>query len=257
MERAIFVEGLQGAGKSTMVNRLSQKNPEYTVYREGDYVPVELAWCAYVDQETYQMLLEKYSGLKEEIYKNTVREEDAYVIAYTKILTEIPGFHKDLEQYEIYNGNKSREQFEEIVLKRYQRWNPKGEIFECAFLQNILENMLLYLQMEEEEILDFYRRLKEVLVGKKIEILYLDVENIRGSVEIIKKERSDENGVELWFPMMVRYIEDSPYGKAHELLGMEGLLIHLERRKKLEHRILKEVFGTETHILRSKQEMPA
>lgn len=257
MERAIFVEGLQGAGKSTMVNWLSQKNPEYTVYREGDYVPVELAWCAYVDQETYQMLLEKYSGLKEEIYKNTVREEDAYVIAYTKILTEIPGFHKDLEQYEIYNGNKSREQFEEIVLKRYQRWNPKGEIFECAFLQNILENMLLYLQMEEEEILDFYRRLKEVLVGKKVEILYLDVENIRESVEIIKKERSDENGVELWFSMMVRYIEESPYGKAHGLLGMEGLLIHLERRKKLEHRILKEVFGTETHILRSKQEMPA
>lgn len=94
---------------------------------------MELAWCAYVDQETYQMLFEKYSGLKEEIYKNTVREEDAYVIAYTKILTKIPGFHKDLEQYEIYNGNKSREQFEEIVLKRYQRWNPKGEIFECAF----------------------------------------------------------------------------------------------------------------------------
>ena len=149
-----------------------------------------------MDQKTYQMLLEKYSGLKEEIYKNTVREEAAYVIAYTKIVTEIPGFHKDLEQYEIYNGTKSREQFEEIVLKRYQRWNPKGEIFECAFLQNILENMLLYLQVEEEEILDFYRRLKEVLVGKKMEIL-------------------------------------------------------------LEHRILKEVFGKETRILRSKQEMPA
>ena len=124
-------------------------------------------------------------------------------------------------------------------------------------MQNILENMLLYLQMEEEEILDFYRRLKEVLVGKKVEILYLDVENIRESVEIIKKERSDENGVELWFSMMVRYIEESPYGKTHGLLGMEGLLIHLERRKKLEHRILKEVFGTETQILRSKQEMPA
>lgn len=63
-------------------------------------------------------------------------------------------------------------------------------------MQNILENMLLYLQVEEEEILDFYRRLKEVLVGKKMEIL-------------------------------------------------------------LEHRILKEVFGKETCILRSKQEMPA
>ena len=33
-----FVEGLQGAGKSTMVKLISDKLPEYKAFREGDYV---------------------------------------------------------------------------------------------------------------------------------------------------------------------------------------------------------------------------
>ena len=43
-----FIEGLQGAGKTTFVQRLSDELKDYTVFREGDYSPVELAWCAYV-----------------------------------------------------------------------------------------------------------------------------------------------------------------------------------------------------------------
>ena len=45
-----FVEGIQGAGKSTMTEKLFREHPEYTVFREGDYCPVELARCAYVDE---------------------------------------------------------------------------------------------------------------------------------------------------------------------------------------------------------------
>ena len=46
-----FIEGLQGAGKSTLQRKLSDRLPEYTVFREGDYSPVELAWCAYTTEE--------------------------------------------------------------------------------------------------------------------------------------------------------------------------------------------------------------
>ena len=46
-----FVEGLQGSGKSTMVRKLSEFNPEYTAIREGEYSPVELSWCAYVNND--------------------------------------------------------------------------------------------------------------------------------------------------------------------------------------------------------------
>ena len=59
-----FVEGLQGSGKSTMVQKLSEFNPDYTAIREGDYSPIELAWCAFVDEEKYQEILEKYKEIR-------------------------------------------------------------------------------------------------------------------------------------------------------------------------------------------------
>ena len=53
-------------------------------------------------------------------------------------------------------------------------------------------------------------------------------------------------------PLMIRYIEESPYVKEHSLHGMEGLLTHLERRKALEHRIINGIFKEETVVVKSK-----
>ena len=247
-----FVEGLQGAGKSTMVKLLSDELPEYELFREGDYSPVELAWCAYVAENQYRNILAKYPALENEISGKTIVEGDHRIICYTQILTDVVGFHKDLEQYEIYNGNLDRNSFEKIILERYEGWNGKGQIFECSIFQNIIENQMLYLMLEDEEILDFYGRLKQILSGKQYQIIYLDVDDIRSTIELIKKERSDENGNELWFPLMIRYIEESPYAEEHSLHGMEGLLTHLERRKALEHRIINEIFKEETIVVKSK-----
>ena len=41
----IFIEGIQGTGKTTLLRLLGQQLPDYHVYWEGDYCPVELAWC--------------------------------------------------------------------------------------------------------------------------------------------------------------------------------------------------------------------
>ena len=247
-----FIEGLQGAGKSTLLQNLSEKLQDHSVFREGDYCPVELAWCAYVTDEQYQSILQTYPDLKEEIVQKTVEEGNHKIICYTQILTDTPGFHKDLEQYEIYNGNLDKEAFEQVILDRFAKWTGEKQIFECSIFQNIIENQLLYLCMTEEEILSFYRKVKQVLESKEFQILYLDVEDIHNTIEIIRTERSDENGNELWFPLMIRYIEESPYGKEHNLKGMEGLLAHLERRKALEHQIIDEIFSKNTIMLKSK-----
>ena len=89
----------------------SEKYQDYEVFREGDYSPVELAWCAYVTEEQYAGVLSRYESLKNEIVKKTVDEGEHRVICYTQILTDVQGFHKDLEQYEIYNGNLNRETY--------------------------------------------------------------------------------------------------------------------------------------------------
>ena len=69
---------------------------------------------------------------------------------------------------------------------------------------------------------------------------------------MIRRERSDEEGNELWFPLMLRYIEESPCGRSHGLKGLDGLLKHLERRRALEHRIIDEIFRENTVVLKSK-----
>ena len=247
-----FVEGLQGAGKTTLVQQLSANLPEYGVFREGDFSPVDLAWCAYVTEEQYNNVLLKYPTLHTEIKGKTVAEDDHKIICYTQILTDVPDFHRKMERYEIYNGNLDKESFENVIFNRFNKWNGEGQIFECSVFQNIIENQMLYLMMADDEILSFYRRLKIILMDKPYSIIYLDMEDIPNGINIIRKERSDDKGNELWFPLMIRYIEESPYGKEHALAGPGGLLKHLERRRALEHRIIDEIFKEKTIVVKSK-----
>lgn len=54
-----YVEGLQGSGKTTLVRKLSEKYPGCMTYMEGDYSPVELAWCAQMSEARYSEVLEQ------------------------------------------------------------------------------------------------------------------------------------------------------------------------------------------------------
>ncbi|AOZ95976.1 P-loop NTPase family protein [Butyrivibrio hungatei] len=247
-----FVEGLQGSGKSTLVRKLSEKYPEYKAICEGDYSPVELAWCAYVDKKTYEEILDKYESLRDEIKEKSYEEDDRMIICYTKIITDIPGFHKDLEKYEIYNGNLEAESFKEVVLRRFQHFNGDRNIFECSLFQNIVEDMILFQQKSDEEILDFYKEVKKALAGKDYQIMYIQTGDIAANIDVIRKERSDDNGKEMWFPLMLGYFDNSPYAKEKGVSGTEALLDHFKHRQELELRICREVFEGKFRILKSK-----
>lgn len=247
-----FVEGLQGAGKTTFVQRLSVNLTDYKVFREGDFSPVELAWCSYVTEEQYNNILKDYPSLNDEIKAKTVIEDEHRIICYTQILTDVPNFHRNLEKYEIYNGNLDRASFENVVSGRFKKWSGEGQIFECSIFQNIIENQMLYLMMTDDGIMEFYNKLRNILADKPYKIIYLDMDNISKEIDIIRKERSDDEGNELWFPLMIRYVEESPYGREHSLTGFEGLLKHLERRRTLEHRIIAEIFKDRTVVVKAK-----
>ena len=281
-----FVEGLQGSGKSTLVQKLSELHPECTAIREGDYSPVELAWCAYVDEKKYREILDKYADIREQIEAKTFSDADdsgRKIICYTQIITDIPGFHKDLEQYEIYNNRVSFEGFKSIILKRYNNWS-KGKIikkvhnnqklqndqdaqdtnnmdqtstqesmiFECSLFQNIVEDMILFKCATDEEILEFYKSVREALEGKDYHIIYLKAEDVRGNLDVIRKERSDDKGNELWFPLMMRYFEECPYSKEKGLSGEEDLVKHFIHRQELELRIIEKVFSDRCTVIASK-----
>ena len=247
-----FVEGLQGSGKSTLVRKLADRHTDYKAVCEGDYSPVELAWCAYVDRETYSEILERYKTIRREIEEKSIEEGDRMIICYTKIITDIPGFHKDLEQYEIYNNRVSCETFKKIILNRLENWNTDRNIFECSLFQNIVEDMILFQNASDAEIKNFYKEIQSVLGERDYRIIYLMSEDIRSNIDIIRKERADDQGREMWFPLMLGYFNESPYAKKYGLSGEEAMLSHFKHRQELELSICKEVFPGRYTVLKSK-----
>ena len=251
-----FVEGLQGSGKSTLARKIAKKRPEFVLKEEGDYSPVELAWCAYVDAETYRGILQKYPTIRSRIEEKTYAEGDKRIICYTKIKTDVPGFYRDLEQYEIYNGRRPFSEFRSIVLNRYQCWQDEKKIYECALLQNTVEDMILYRQASDDEILRFYEQACAALRGKEFRIIYLETEDIPASIETVKRERLDVNGNERWFSLVCKYFNTSPYAKANGLTDFSGFVTHLKHRQALELTICQEFFSEETVFLKSKKVEP-
>lgn len=249
----LWIEGLQGSGKSTLLQELVTLYPQLKVCREGDYSPVELAWCTWMDKEQYDTILARYEAISVEIKQYTVQEGDHYIVMYTRILTDIPGFHRDLEQYEIYNGRKSFEELKDIVTSRYKAFRDTGYVFECSFLQNLTEDLILFHEKNDEEILAFYRELFTAFDKDSFRLLYLYSGDIEENIRIISKERSDTDGTPLWLPMMLEYLKNSPYGRKHGLESFDDLITHLKHRQELELRIIKEVAGERAVMLPSKK----
>ncbi|MBO5351872.1 MAG: hypothetical protein J6J42_02630 [Lachnospiraceae bacterium] len=252
MKNNIFIEGLQGSGKSTLLRRLSQRYPEYKAYYEGDISPVELAWCSYMTKEQFEEALRKFSHVEQEIRQYTKQEGEYYITAYTRVLAEQREFYEWMEQYEIYNARVDFQRFHDIIMERYRTLKPGKNLFECSFFQNSMEDMLLYYQMDEQEIVDFYREAYEILQPKGFQMLYLTSDTIRENILQIKRERTDEKGEELWYPLMLRYLQESPYGRAHGYKDLEDMISHFERRCAIEERIIEEVLGEDCIVLKAK-----
>ena len=113
--------------------------------------------------------------------------------------------------------------------------------------------MILFRNASDEEILDFYRQVREALKDRRIHIIYLKAEDVDNNISVIRKERSDENGKELWFPMLCEFFDSSPYAKARGISGEDALMEHLKHRQALEERILREIFPEKHTILTSKK----
>lgn len=248
-----YVEGIQGMGKSTLVNCIYRETPALHVCREGDYSPIDLAWCTWMTKEEYETVLEKYAEIRDEIEKYTVEENGHFVIAYTKIITDIPNFHKDLESYEIYNGRKAFPEWKEIVFTRFENFTGTGYLFECAFFQNIMEDLILFHEFSDEEIVAFYRELFDRVDKENFHLFYLYSENIEEILQVVKKERSDNAGSEMWYPLMMNYLKDSPYGKKHGYEGFDDMVAHFKHRQMLELRVIEEVLGECAVVLSAKE----
>ncbi|MGB8455222.1 MAG: hypothetical protein WCD89_23190 [Anaerocolumna sp.] len=237
----VFIEGIPGSGKSTLLGGLQKRLPEYKVYYEGDISPVELAWCSYMTQEQYKKALEDWPQLGKEIKENSKSEDHNYIVSYTRIHTDDHDFYPYMERYEVYGGRRNIQEFSEITFDRFYRLKGTGNVFECAFFQNTVEELMLFAEYDDEQILDFYSKLITDINLDDFLVIRLMSTDIINSIKQIKKERINDLGEEVWYHLMMDYLKQSPYGKSHNLENFDDLLKHFNRRISIENRISKEL----------------
>ena len=234
----IFIEGIPGSGKSTLLDALARHFTNYRVFREGDISPVELAWCAYMTETEYRQALSDLADLRDEIEKSTVKEGTHFITPYTKIKTVHYDFYEYMEKFEVYGGRKSPSEFRDIILRRFRAFHSGGNLFECSFFQNILEELMLYAMFSDQQIMDFYQELTALLDLSNFKLICLVSPDIRQCIQTIKEERVNPEGEEIWYQLMIGYLSRSPYGQAHQIEDFDGMISHFRRRTRLESEVM-------------------
>lgn len=91
--------------------------------------------------------------------------------------------------------------------------------------------MILFRDLPDDAILDFYKEVRSALKGKEYKICYIESSDIEKNLRAVRRKRVDEKGNEIWFDMLMEYFINSPYAKKRSLKNYGDLLEHLRHRR--------------------------
>lgn len=243
--KLFLVEGLSGSGKSTFAQRIAGFYKNHgaitELYNEGGAHPTDLAWNAYIPVETLDSVLVPYAHLREEIDRHTRIEVGHAIISYTQVKTDMQSFYSAMESWEVYDSRVPFEVFEGLHRKRWSAFGRQAQkrnvitVFECAFLQNHINELMLYRLAELEEMKRYFSALIETVLALSPVLVYISLPSVRETIECVAEQR------EGWLEGMIHYTEQTPYGKRYKLKGLDGLVQALEARKAMELEIVKSL----------------
>lgn len=248
--KLIIFEGIPGSGKTT----LSKKTAEYLSkdhpvrsFSEGNMHPADLSWLACVPESEYRELLSKYPQYENEMEKYSVAEHGYKIIEFYNFRIDDKELFKILESYEIYGGRADFETFKDIHINRWSDFSTKAasvkniSVFECVFLQNHVNELLMFYGKNKDEINKYLKDLISTVSDLEPLIIYLEQDNVRRTTEKVSLERVDQKGEKVWMERVIDYICNSPFGKNKGLYGFEGMIEYLKIRQDIELEVLREL----------------
>ena len=259
--RLILVEGIPGAGKTTTARKIKEKlideGKEAILYEEGMSHPADMAWNACLKEDEYNDFIKKCSEMwegskksisKEElisrIQRQTRIEDNNVILAYTKI--DFPedcywSLIGDVASKEICDGRKSLDEFRDIHLRRWSKFaeqallNDNIYIFECAFLQNHIFELLGVYEKSDEEIYLYLKSLLETVKSLSPSIVYIEPSSVEDIIiQAANERKSPEGSRPDWIDEVANWVSNMNFGKSHNLKGIEGVFYFCKERLRID-----------------------
>ena len=252
MAKAYFIEGIPGSGKTTNAKRLYdflvEQGKSVELYNEGDLHPIDLAWCSITDKDTFTELTEKHSVYRDQILNHSKFIEDIVITAYTKVKVydKDASFFDDFSPYEIYR-TRDFQYFKDTHLTLWEEFNEKHNkdkiyIFECIFLQNHINELILKFGLKENEMFQYFQDMMNTLSDIDKEIIYISPKDVKQTFDsVIDERRSNNENYKDWIELVIEYFEKSKHGKKLGYIGYEGALKYFVERQRIEKQLLKKL----------------
>ena len=266
--RLILVEGIPGAGKTTTARKIKEKlideGKEAILYEEGISHPADMAWNACLKEDEYNDFIKKCSEMwegskksisKEElisrIQRQTRIEDNNVILAYTKI--DFPedcywSLIGDVASKEICDGRKSLDEFRDIHLRRWSKFaeqallNDNIYIFECAFLQNHIFELLGVYEKSDEEIYLYLKSLLETVKSLSPSIVYIEPSSVEDIIiQAANESKSPEGSRPDWIDEVANWVSNVNFGKSHNLKGIEGVFYFCKERLRIDKLMIEKL----------------
>lgn len=266
--RLILVEGIPGAGKTTTARKIKEKlideGKEAILYEEGMSHPADMAWNACLKEDEYNDFIKKCSEMwegskksisKEElisrIQRQTRIEDNNVILAYTKI--DFPedcywSLIGDVASKEICDGRKSLDEFRDIHLRRWSKFaeqallNDNIYIFECAFLQNHIFELLGVYEKSDEEIYLYLKSLLETVKSLSPSIVYIEPSSVEDIIiQAANESKSPEGSRPDWIDEVANWVSNVNFGKSHNLKGIEGVFYFCKERLRIDKLMIEKL----------------
>jgi hypothetical protein len=223
--------------------------------------PADMAWNAYLTKGEYEHFLDSchnfldkrssdmsWEELQKKIDSQARFEEEHVILAYTRIPFPEPEYWTligEVADKELCEGRRSLEEFKAIHLRRWAAYGKEMEnkeeitIFECAFLQNHIFELIGTYEKTDEEITNYLLELLDTVRPLNPAMVYIKPTDVKSIIENAAAERKAQNPSQKdWIDEMANWVKNTKYGINHKLSGREGVVSFCKERLRIDELVL-------------------